>query len=200
MALGITHVLLLLAMTQVNVREQGDNTELLFTLPLAVMLLATMAWAVLFAGPRTLYTAVSTSMAGICHGLAHIALAILGTWAWQQFPFIDWPSPLDVVAAPVLYGPIAGFFATQLFAAYLYSASSFGVNYNELFSGQGEEVARSFLRMRIDANGVLAINAIAVDRVCESWQARPDQPPHVPWIHPREPIQVRYIEPPVNIH
>ncbi len=45
---------------------------------------------------------------------------------------------------------MSGLVASQLVAAYLLVASSFGVNVNELFAGQGIEDFKSFLRLRID--------------------------------------------------
>ncbi|MEH1130366.1 hypothetical protein [Micromonospora sp. CPCC 206061] len=201
--LGVLHALTLLAMIQVAERAGQRQEQPIGGLTVALLLLI-MSLAIALAN---LLPGASTSrrptpqpwILAICHGLAHIGLAAAGTWVWLQLPFVSWPSPMSAVAALVIYGPVAGFVATLLFAVYLYGAGAYGVNYTELFSGQGHEAARSFLRMRIDADGDLTISAIAIDRPCRQWHAAAKEPAHTPWLQPGEPLQARLIEPPIRI-
>lgn len=93
-----------------------------------------------------------------------------------------------------------GLVASQLVAAYLLVAGSFGVNVNELFAGQGIEDSKSFLRLRIDADGTLTIYPIAVDRVSRDWQVNPDQSPTASWLTPKTTPTPHLAEPPTVLH
>lgn len=198
--LGTLHTLLMLAMTGV-VHRSDATEERLFSIPLAIMLTLVMAGAVLFAKPPSAGGKRHARhwILGVTHGLAHIALGAAGTWVWLQLPFVDWPWPLPVVAAAVLYGPVAGFVASQLTAAYLLIAGAFGVNLNELFAGQGIEDAKSFLRLHIAADGTLTVYPVAVDRICRAWRPNPDAPGDQSWLEPDEPLEVRLAEPPIVV-
>jgi hypothetical protein len=199
--LGILHTLLMLPTVGVFHRT-GALEERVFSIPLAIMVLLVMLSAIMFARPPSTGAKRHAGhwILGVMHGLAHLALGAGGTWLWLQLPFVDWAWPLPVVAAAVLYGPVAGFLATQLTAAYLLVAGSFGVNLNELFAGQGIEDAKSFLRMRIAADGTLTLYPVAVDRVCRAWQVNPDGAADASWIEPKQPLRARLAEPtPVKI-
>ena len=143
------------------------------------MVLVTVIAAALFAKPPSASGKRHARhwILGVGHGVAQVALAAAGTWVWLALPFYDWPWPLPAVAAAVLYGPVIGLVASQLVAAYLLVAGSFGVNVNELFAGQGIEDSKSFLRLRIDPDGTLTIYPLGVDRVSRDWQVNPDQSP-----------------------
>ncbi|HEX5541044.1 MAG TPA: metallophosphoesterase [Micromonospora sp.] len=199
--LGGVHALLMLAMAGLMVGRPDATEQRLFTIPLAIMLVGTLLGAVFFAKPPTVAgrRRIRHGILGVGHGLAHIGLAVVGTWAWLQLPFLHWPWPLPVAAAAVLYGPLAGLVASQVTAAYLLVAGAFGVNLNELFAGQGIEDAKSFLRLHIAADGVLTIYPVAVDRVCRDWRADPDGAPEAPWLEPAEPLRARLAEPPITI-
>ncbi|MFI9641370.1 metallophosphoesterase family protein [Micromonospora sp. NPDC051925] len=198
--LGTLHVLLMLAMAGVAATRSGTEQRL-FSVPLVIMLGVTLLSAAFFAKPPSAGGKRHARhwILGVGHGLAQVALAVAGTWAWLQLPFYHWPWPLPAVAAAVLYGPVIGLVATQLVAAYLLVAGTFGVNVNELFAGQGIEDAKSFLRMRIDPDGTLTIYPIAVDRVCHDWQLNPDQSPSASWLTPRTPLTPRLAEPPITL-
>jgi hypothetical protein len=199
--LGTLHTLLMLTMVEVSANH-GDATEQrVFTAPLVGMLIITLLGAAFFAKPP------STGgkrhgrhwILGVAHGLAHIALAAAGTWVWLKLPFAGWPWPLPAVAGAVLYGPVVGFLASQLTAAYLLVAGAFGVNLNELFAGQGIEDAKSFLRMHIAPDGTLTAYPIAVDRISRDWRANPNDAPEAPWLTPTEPLRARLAEPPFTL-
>jgi hypothetical protein len=191
--LGTLHVLLMLAMAGIALQrmEGGDETGVrLFSIPLLLMVGITLLGAAFFAKPPTAAGGHSMKewVLGITHGLAHIGLAILGTWAWLQFPFAEWVWPVPFVVAVLLYAPIAGLVASQLAALYLLIAGSLGVNVNELFAGQGIEDAKSFLRLHIGVDGVLTVYPIGVDKVCHRWRANPSAGDPAPWIEPEEPL------------
>lgn len=199
--LGTLQTLLLLAMTAVAADRISGNEQRLFSIPLALILATTLLGAVLFAKPPSASGARQARhwILGTAHGLAHIAVAMAGTWLWFKFPFHDWAWPLPVLAAALLYGPVAGLVASQVTAAYLLIASGFGVNVNELFAGQGIEDSKSFLRMHIAADGSLTVYPVAVDKVCHKWQATPDAPVDAPWLEPAGPIAVRLAEAPFTL-
>ncbi|SCE83327.1 hypothetical protein GA0070607_2127 [Micromonospora coriariae] len=197
--LGTLHTLLMLAMAGAAANWADATDQRLFTVPLVLMLLVTVLAAALFAKPPSASGKRHARhwILGVSHGLAHVGLAAAGTWAWLALPFYDWPWPLPVVAAAVLYGPASGLLASQLVAAYLLVAGSFGVNVNELFAGQGIEDSKAFLRLRIDPDGTLTIYPIAVDRVSRDWQINPDQSPTASWLTPKTPLTPRLAEPPI---
>ncbi|MFV2022085.1 metallophosphoesterase [Micromonospora sp. LOL_023] len=199
--LGTLQVLLMLAIAGVIVSWSNPDNQRLFSIPLVAMVLLTLAASVVFAKPPSA-SGVRNSrhwLLGIGHGVAQIALAWVGAEIWLDLPFVDWPWPLPVVAAAVVYGPVAGLVATQLTAGYLVLASAFNVNVNELFAGQGIEDSKSFIRMRIAADGSLTIFPMAVDRVCRRWRADPDGAPHDPWLVPEQPLAARLAEEPITI-
>ncbi|TCB99542.1 metallophosphoesterase, partial [Micromonospora zingiberis] len=184
--LGILHTLLMLSMAGVTDFRAEASEQRLFSVPLVMMVLVTVLAAALFAKPPS-----STGkrharhwILGVGHGLAHVGLGAAGTWAWLALPFHDWPWPLPAAAAVAVYLPVIGLVASQLVATYLLIASSFGVNVNELFAGQGIEDAKGFLRLRIDPDGTLTIYPIVVDRVARRWQVNPDSSPEASWLTP----------------
>nr|WP_088998075.1 metallophosphoesterase [Micromonospora echinaurantiaca] len=198
--LGTLHTLLMLAMVGV-VENRSGTEQRLFSLPLVLMLLVTLLGAAFFAKPPSSGGKRHARhwILGVGHGLAHIGLAAAGTWGWLALPFQEWPWPLPVVAAAVLYGPVSGLVASQLVAAYLLVAGAFGVNVNELFAGQGIEDSKAFLRLRIDPDGTLTIYPIAVDRVARDWQVNPDQSPQASWLTPKPSLTPHLAEPPITL-
>jgi Calcineurin-like phosphoesterase len=193
------HILLMLALTGAVTRI--GEVQRLVTIPLIVMVLVVMGSAVLFAQPPGANADRHARhwILGVLHGAAHVGLAAAGSWVWLQLPFRDWTWPLPLLAAVVVYGPVIGFVATQLTAAYLLVAGSFGVNVNELFAGQGIEDNKSFLRMHIADDGTLTLYPIAVDRICGRWSAAPDGPIDSSWLRPEQPLVARLAEQPVTV-
>ncbi|TDC72793.1 metallophosphoesterase, partial [Micromonospora sp. KC606] len=177
--LGTLHTLLMLAMAGVAENRAGATEQRLFSVPLVVMLGVTLLGAAVFAKPPTAggKRYVRHWILGAGHGMAHVGLAVAGTWVWLALPFHAWSWPLPVAAATVVYGPVIGLVASQVVAGYLLVAGGFGVNLNELFAGQGIEDAKCFLRMRIAPDGTLTIYPVAVDRVARDWRLNPDQSP-----------------------
>ncbi|WP_435826591.1 metallophosphoesterase family protein [Micromonospora inaquosa] len=200
--LGTLHTLLMLAMAGATANWADSTDQRLFTVPLVVMVLVTVLAAAMFAKPPSASGKRHARhwILGVGHGVAHVALAAAGTWVWLALPFYDWPWPLPAVAAAVLYGPVIGLVASQLVAAYLLVAGSFGVNVNELFAGQGIEDSKSFLRLRIDPDGTLTIYPIGIERVARDWQVNPDQSPTESWLIPKSPLTPHLTEPPTVLH
>jgi hypothetical protein len=197
--LGIIQTLTMLAMA--GAASQGGTLQRLFSIPLVLMLVIILGGTVLFAQPPDA-TAPKHSrhwILGLLHGFAQIGLAVLGTWAWLSLPFHDWTWPGPLAVATVVYGPIIGFVSTQLCALYLLIASTFDVNVNELFAGQGIEDAKSFLRLHIADDGTLTIHPIGIDKICRDWVADPDGDEHSSWLRPRGNLTPRRIEPPIVI-
>ncbi len=167
------------------------------SLPLALMGTVVMGFALGFAlsGAQESHR-FRPWLLGTCHGLAHLALGITAGLLWSR---LGADGPLWLSLAAFGYAPVAGLLATYLVAGYLWIADRCGVNSNELFAAQGIEHAKSFLRLHIAGDGTLTVYPMAVDRVCRSWRAAPDDPPEAPWIAPQEPLRARLIEPPFTV-
>ncbi|MCY1137424.1 metallophosphoesterase [Actinoplanes sp. Pm04-4] len=198
--LGILHVLTMLAMAGAAAGNAGI-VQRLFSIPLTVMLVLILAGSVAFAQPPKADRPKHARhwIAGLLHALAHIGLAIGGTWVWLQLPFHDWAWPGPPLVAAVLYGPVIGFLATQLTALYLLIASTVDVNVNELYAGQSIEDAKSFLRLHIATDGTLTIHPIGVDKICRKWTSDPHGAPDTAWLHPQDPLIPHRIEAPIVI-
>jgi hypothetical protein len=199
---GGIHTLLMLAVAGAHL-QMTEVEERLVTIPLIAMILLVLGGTVGFAytptgGPKT----TRHFLAGLLHGVAHVGFGAAGAWAWLQLPFHDWTWPLPLLAAAVLYLPVAGLVASQVIALYLLLGSPFGINVNELFAAQGIEDGKSFLRLHIDREGVLTIYPVGVDRVCRRWRTDPDATrPDASWIVPARPgvPHATLAEPPITI-
>jgi hypothetical protein len=198
--IGTVHALLMLAMVGVSHKASGSALRL-FSIPLAVMVVLTMLGAVLFAKPPTAggKRHVRHWLLGIGHGLVHLGLAGLGTWVWLMLPFVDWAWPAPLAATAVIYGPVVSLLGSGLVAAYLLVAGAFGVNLNELFSSQGIDDAKCFLRLHIARDGSLTIYPVAVDTICRKWTPAPDAPADSSWLVPAQPLRPRLAEPPIHL-
>jgi hypothetical protein len=197
--LGLLQTLTMLAAA--GAASQGGNIQRLFTIPLGLMLFLIMAGTVLFARPPGTTTPIHPKywILGVLHGVAQIALASAGTWVWLRVPIHDWPWPVPLGVAAVVYWPISGYLSTELCALYLLIASRFNVNVNELFAGQSIEDAKSFLRMHIAADGTLTIHPIGLAEISRDWVADPAGDPHTPWLNPRDPLVAHLIEDPIVV-
>jgi hypothetical protein len=198
--IGAVHTLLML--TMVGVVDQASGSALrLFSIPFAVMVLITVVSGVVFAKPPSAggKRYARHWLLGLGHGLAHLGLAGLGSWVWLMLPFVDWAWPAPLAAAAVIYAPVISLVGSELVAAYLLLASAFGVNVNELFSGQGIDDAKSFLRLHIARDGTVTIYPIAVDTICRAWTPDPEAPADHPWLIPAQPLRPRLAEPPTRV-
>nr|MDT0660132.1 metallophosphoesterase [Micromonospora sp. DSM 115978] len=200
--LGILQTMIMLAIAGVTAPRVGETDQRLFSIPLVAIVVVALLGAAFFAKPPTASgkRKLRHWLLGLSHGLSHVGLAAGGAWAWLSLPFHQWPWPLPVFAAILLFAPVAGLVASQLTAGYLVLAGHFGVNLNELFAGQGIEDAKSFLRLRIDPDGTLTVYPVAVDRIGRHWKINPDQSVDASWIVPERPLRARLAEPPITIH
>jgi hypothetical protein len=199
---GVLHTLLMLAVAGAA-SQLSAAEERLFTIPLLVMVLVVLAGAVGLAFFPTGGTKTFRHfMAGTVHGAVHLGLGLAGGLIWRELPFTGWFWPLPLLAAVLLYLPVAGFFGSQVVAAYLLVGSTIRVNVNELFASQGIADEKCFLRLRIGTDGTLTLYPIAIDKVARDWRANPDADrPDASWIVPADPDALRYrlAEPPVTI-
>ncbi len=197
--LGALHMLFMLGVVDIMRRAQGMAQHLV-TIPVALMGLIILLSATFFAVPPTAGKRQPKHWCfGVGHGVVQLGLGVLGSWGWSHLPFVTWVWPLPLLAALVIYLPVAGLASTELVCLYLLVASNFLVNLNELFAGQSIIDSKSFLRLHIGPDGTLTIYPIAVDRVCRRWTARPEAPPAAPWFEPAEPLATKLAEPPIRI-
>lgn len=120
---------------------------------------------------------------GGLHGLSHIALALLMLWGlahWDiaaglsaQFPGLG-PDLPDSWLGELLFalelGALSFFCGGILFGAWMVVANRlYGWHDEEVFSAQGIADYRSFLRMRIDADG-LTIFPLKIEKACRKWR------------------------------
>lgn len=138
-------------------------------------------------------------VAGILHGLPHLGLGVAGAAAWAALPLADLANPWNVLAAFVVYLPVAGVVDSWVLGAYLLVARYAGINVNELFAGMGIEDHKSFLRLHIGPDGALTVYPVGVERVPDDWRADPSGAPGASWIVPDEPLRAHLIEQPVRV-
>jgi len=197
--LGGTQTALMLALLALFGHPSGETRRWL-ELPVGliglVILLATVSFAT-STTDGTLHRWRRVALGG-GHGLTQIGLGILGTWAWSSLPLMHagWPLPIFTT---LLYLIVLGFVSTMLFCAYMLLASSFGVNTNELFSGQSIVDSKSFLRLHLDRDGALTVHPIAVPKVSRHWRATPEAVPTASWLEPVAPIGTHLVEAPIVI-
>jgi hypothetical protein len=195
---GGVHLAIMLALSGVIRSAFGSPLQKFALVPLFLMAVAVMAGTYAFAHLSVTVSGRSRQRAaGVLHGLAHLALAGLGTWAWWELPPHAWGWPWSLIAALVIYGVVAGLAATELFAVYLLLAARLGVNLNELFSAQGIIDAKSFLRLHFAADGTLTIYPIGVRTTARRWRPDPDGEPHEPWLTPVGGLRTHLIEEPI---
>jgi hypothetical protein len=198
--LGLLQTLTMLAFVNAADRVVSGVEQRLVTVPAVLMAVLDILGTCLLAMPRAAGQRRPRHwLLGLLHGAAFVGLAALGTWAWLGLPFVDQMWPLPLLVAIVLYLPLSGLAAGELFALYLVIASKFDVNVNELFAGQGITGYKGFLRMHFGADGALTIYPIGVRRTAHGWHARPDAAPGASWFEPRHPMQLHLIDGPLRI-
>jgi hypothetical protein len=196
--LGLLHMLF--ALSIVEQMHKTGSVQRLVSIPVGIMGVILLAAGVFFAMPPTAGSRSARHwLFGAGHGIAHIGLGVLGGWAWSHLPFVGWAWPLPLLAALVIYLPVAGLVATELVCLYLLLASTLRVNLNELFAGQSIIDSKCFLRLHIARDGSLTIYPIGVDRVCRKWTANPHAPADRPWFEPAAPVATQLIEPPIRL-
>jgi hypothetical protein len=196
---GLLQTLFMLGVVDIIKHVRGTEQHLV-TIPVALIGALILAGCTFFAMPPTATRRRARHwLLGIGHGIVHLGLGVAGAEAWAHLPFVGWPWPLPLLAALVIYLPVSGLAAAEVFSGYLLLAGSCRVNVNELFASQGIIDSKSFLRLHIDADGALTIYPVAVDRVCRKWTVRPDDPADQPWLQPAQPLAIKLAEPPITL-
>ena len=180
----------------------GDLRRLLWESPTAFLLILLMM-ASLGAMVRLAHDAggVSRLLLGLAHSTLQLAAVagvmivasrlssaqgLRGVWSFLVF--------LGLVG---LLGGIGGMVGMS---GYLWATNCLGFHGNEGYAPLHHQDLKHFLRLHIDAGGVLTVYPIGVDRVGRKWQLCPDEAAHAPWFAPAgaEP-QPHLIEQPVTI-
>lgn len=196
---GLVHTLFMLSVVDAAARVPPPIARLV-TIPVVLMALIILGLTTFLAmSPPGGARSAKKWLFGLGHGVAQLGLGVAGAKTWEHLPFVHWTWPLPLLGAFLLYLPVAGLVATELVCLYLWIGGFFRVNLNELFAGQGIIDAKSFLRIRIGADGALTVVPIGVPRVCRQWTAQPDAPAHRPWFTPTRRLEARLIEAPVRI-
>jgi hypothetical protein len=120
---------------------------------------------------------------GFLHGVLHVSLALLLLLGAARLnlnvlgpclghpvahTFVD--HPVQVLLFLLETGVLGGILGGLLFGSWMVFANAlFGWHSDEVFSSQGIADYKSFLKMRIDANG-LTIYPLKITRVCRTWK------------------------------
>jgi hypothetical protein len=189
-------VLALFLQIGLTVRLNGVFGTLAVWAPAAFVVVGVVVVGVVFArisppGPGLL-------VAGLAHSLAHLGLGAI--WAvllyWLQVQAAGWVTALvALVGTPVLIG----FIDAEIVALYLLVASRFRINLNEAFAGQSIADYKSFLRMHINAEGVLTIYPVKVPRVCRQWRVNADRSAEAPWLVGNAELTAELIEAEIRV-
>lgn len=138
---------------------------------------------------------------GTLHGLAHLASVVLVLRGVDQV--LDGVHGLPYMAGYlVLVGAAGGLLGSLVMAAYLFLADKLaGCNANELFAAQRIEDWKNFLRLHIDADGVLTVYPVKVHRVPRKWKLRTGGREEDPWFEAAAggPPRPALIEAPIRI-
>jgi hypothetical protein len=113
---------------------------------------------------------------GGLHALAHLFAALALAWASMRFTTavlgMSYGAPLQLLltgALTFLGGALVGSLLIGIYL--LVSISLFGRHNNEAFSALRVQDYKQWLRLRIDAAGVLTVWSLALDRVPRRWRA-----------------------------
>ncbi|MGI8810837.1 MAG: metallophosphoesterase [Acidimicrobiales bacterium] len=105
----------------------------------------------------------------------------------------------SLVAFLLCVGLLGGLCGMVGMSGYLWATNCLGFHGNEGYAPLHHMDLKHFLRLHIDAQGVLTLYPIGVDHVGRHWELRPDDPPHAPWFVPASPIEPHLIEHPIRI-
>jgi hypothetical protein len=106
----------------------------------------------------------------------------------------------SLIAFLVLVWLLGGVSGMMGMAGYLWATGYLGLHGTEAYAPLHHQDHKHFLRLHIQADGVLTIHPIGIDRVGRKWALRPDAPAHAPWFAPDGPDPAPHlIEPPIRI-
>lgn len=164
----------------------------LFRNPVSVVLLAVVGLGLFgFAKPpETVKTNWQRMLVRALMALLHLALhvaAIVGasllaaevaSWWWDG----GWQFTLRLVLAMGVVGGVLGGLATGLYLAVC--CAGLKAHSNEAYSAMRISGFKNFLRLHLDAEGVLVVYPIGVRKANAKWRLDPDNEPDASWIAP----------------
>ncbi|HVF79993.1 MAG TPA: hypothetical protein VNA28_17000, partial [Solirubrobacteraceae bacterium] len=128
------------------------------------------------------------SVAGVLIAASYLSSAFGGQGVWSLLAFL---------AVVWVLGGISGMMGM---AGYLWATGYLGLHGTEAYAPLHHQDHKHFLRLHIQADGVLTIYPIGVERVGRKWSLRPDAPAGEPWFAPDGPEpEPRLIETPIRI-
>ena len=99
-----------------------------------------------------------------------------------------------------LVGVLGGISGMMGMAGYLWATGYVGLHGTEAYAPLHYQDQKHFLRLHVQADGVLTIYPIGIERVARKWMLRPDEPAHAPWFAPDGPEpETHLIEDPIRI-
>jgi hypothetical protein len=121
-------------------------------------------------------------LGGALHALAHLSAALVLAWLAMHFTtgllHMTYGDPLQLLLAGALVFSGGGVVGGLVIGIYLLvSINLFGRHGNEAFSSLRGQDYKHWLRLHIDAAGVLTIHALGIDRVPRRWKADADGRP-----------------------
>ncbi|MCA1844032.1 MAG: hypothetical protein LC792_12785, partial [Actinobacteria bacterium] len=133
-------------------------------------------------------------IAKIVMGLVHlamqlVALLVVGLLAVKivsGFADRGWFTFWLLVAMGVLGGVVGGF-VTGAYLAICNALPGFDAHGNEAFSAMRLPSYKNFLRMHLDADGVLHIYPLGIRRAVKRWRVDPDNTDEASWLAPDQP-------------
>ncbi|WP_223632233.1 hypothetical protein [Corallococcus sp. EGB] len=144
--------------------------------------------------------------AGVVHGLAHLAVALLLTWAVSAIASplateLQWSLRRDLLSGVLLVcgGALVGPLAVGVYL--LLSLNVFSCHPNEAFSSLSIPDWKNFLRLHFDAEGQLTVYPVGFRRVPRRWKRgrSPEDPVWVPDPADTRATPPRLIESPIVI-
>ncbi|GMU05540.1 hypothetical protein [Corallococcus caeni] len=144
--------------------------------------------------------------AGVVHGLAHMAVALLLTWGVSAVAAplaaeLQWSLRRDFFSGLLLFGGGALLGPLVVGVYLLLSLNVFSCHPNEAFSALSIPDWKNFLRLHIDTEGQLTVYPVGFRRVPRRWKRGrgPEEPVWVPDPADTRATPPRLIEPPIVI-
>jgi len=180
----------------------GDLLQALWESPtsflLSLLMIVSLAGMVRFAHDAS---GVRRFMLGMVHSTMQLAgvagVMIAASWLSSAFGLRGVWSLIAFIGLVGLVGGIGGMVGMS---AYLWATNCLGLHGTEGYASLHHQDLKHFLRLHIQADGVLTVYPIGVDRVARKWTLCPDAPAHEPWFAPQgsEP-EPHLIEKPISI-
>jgi hypothetical protein len=138
---------------------------------------------------------------GLVHSILQLAsvtgVMIVSSRLSSAFGLEEAPSLMVFLALVALIGGLVGALG---FAGYLWTTNCLGFHANEAYAPLRVMEFKSFLRLHFDADGVLTVFPIGIDRVCRRWRLSQKSAPEGPWLEPEDDdVKAHLIERPVRI-